>query len=151
MNADQESEAPASLPGGYARHLIIHAGRERVFDAIATVDGPRHWWTTKVTGSAAAGGELRFGFAGLDEQMLMRVSENRRPLAVWWSCVAHSRDNEWTGTQLRFELSDHGPQACELDFRHTGLPAEAVAEGWEHFLASLAAYAETGMGTPFGA
>ncbi len=55
MNADQESEeVPASPPGGYARRLIIHAERERVFDAIATVDGPRHWWTTKVTGSAAA-------------------------------------------------------------------------------------------------
>ncbi len=53
--------------------------------------------------------------------------------------------------QLRFELTDHGPQACELEFRHTGLPAEVVAQGWEHFLTSLAAYAETGTGTPFGA
>ena len=48
---------------------------------------------------------------------------------------------------LNFVIAD----TCELDFRHTGLPAEVVAEGWEHFLASLAAYAETGMGTPFGA
>jgi uncharacterized protein YndB with AHSA1/START domain len=152
MNADQESEEVSASPsGGYAQRLIIQAERERVFDAIATVGGPRRWWTTKVTGSAAAGGELRFGFAGLDEQMVMRVSTNRRPSAVWWSCIAHTRDEEWTGTQLRFELTDHGPQACELDFRHTGLPAEVVAEGWEHFLASLAAYAETGTGTPFGA
>jgi len=81
MNADQESEEVSASPlGEYARRLIIHAERERVFDAIATVDGPRHWWTTKVTGSAAVCGELRFGFAGLDEQMVMRVSTNRRPL-----------------------------------------------------------------------
>ena len=151
MDEDKESEVPAGAPGGYARSLLIHAERERVFDAIATVGGPRHWWTTKVTGSAAVGGELRFGFAGLDEQMVMRVSTNRRPSAVWWSCIAHTRDEEWTGTQLHFELTEHGPQACELDFRHTGLPAEVVTEGWEHFLASLAAYAETGTGTPFGA
>jgi uncharacterized protein YndB with AHSA1/START domain len=30
----------------YARRLSIRAPRERVFDAIATLDGPRHWWTT---------------------------------------------------------------------------------------------------------
>ena len=38
----------------YTRHLSIDAARERVFDAIGTLDGPRHWWTTIVTGSAAS-------------------------------------------------------------------------------------------------
>ena len=63
----------------YTRRLAIHAARERVFDAIATLEGPRRWWTTIVTGSAEVGDELRFGFAGLDEQMVMRVSACRRP------------------------------------------------------------------------
>jgi uncharacterized protein YndB with AHSA1/START domain len=138
------------MPGGYARRLVIEAPNERVFDAIATIDGPRRWWTTKVTGSAAVGGELRFGFAGLEEQMVMRVSISQRPSAVEWSCVEHTRNDEWTGTLLQFGLTAHGPGECELEFRHTGLSAELVAEGWEHFLASLAAYAETGTGTPFG-
>lgn len=140
----------AGAPDGYARRLIVQAPRKHVFGAIATVDGPRHWWTTEVTGSAAAGGELRFGFAGLDEQMVMHVSECQPPSTVQWSCVRHSRNGEWTGTQLRYRLFVRSPTACLLDFRHTGLPAEAVAEGWEHFLASLVAYAETGTGTPFG-
>ena len=135
----------------YARKLTIGASRERVFDAIATLDGPRHWWTTIVTGSAAPGGELRFGFAGLDEQIVMRVDEVQRPSAAGWSCVAHTRDQEWAGTRLRFELADRGPHACELDFRHLGIPSELVAAGWDHFLASLAAYTEGGKGSPFGA
>lgn len=134
----------------YARRLTIRSSRERVFDAIGTVDGPRHWWTTIVTGSAAAGGELCFGFAGLDEQIVMRVDAAQRPSAVAWSCVAHTRGGEWTGTRLRFELAGHGPGACELDFRHAGISAEVVAAGWDHFLASLAAYAEHGQGNPFG-
>ena len=75
----------------YARQLTIGAARQRVFDAIATLDGARHWWTTVVTGSAAAGGELRFGFAGLDEQIVMRVDALRPPSAVGWSCVGHTR------------------------------------------------------------
>jgi uncharacterized protein YndB with AHSA1/START domain len=136
--------------GGYAVRLLIRAPRERVFDAIATVDGPRHWWTTVVSGSAVADGELRFGFAGLDEQMVMRVSASRRPSGVQWACVEHTRDGEWTGTRLQFELTARGPRECQLDFRHAGLKGELVAAGWDHFLASLTAFAETGTGTPFG-
>jgi uncharacterized protein YndB with AHSA1/START domain len=134
----------------YTRHLTIDAARERVFDAIATLDGPRHWWTTIVTGSAAPGGELRFGFAGLDEQIVMRVDDVRPPDAVGWSCVAHTRAEQWTGTQVRFDLTERGPRLCELDFRHLGIAADLVAEGWERFLASLAAYAERSGGSPFG-
>jgi uncharacterized protein YndB with AHSA1/START domain len=134
----------------YVRQLTIDAERDRVFDAIATLDGPRHWWTTMVTGSAAPGGELRFGFAGLDEQIVMRVDDVRPPLAVGWSCVAHTRGEEWTGTQVRFGLAERGPRQCYLDFRHVGISADRVAEGWERFLASLAAYAGHGEGAPFG-
>lgn len=141
----------AAHPGIYARQLAIRAPRQTVFDAIGTLDGPRHWWTTIVTGSAAAGGELRFGFAGLDEQIVMHVDFSRPPAAVGWSCTAHTRDGQWTGTKLRFALAERGPEACELDFQHTGISPELVAEGWDHFLASLAAYAGHGHGSPFGA
>ncbi len=135
----------------YARQLTIGAARQRVFEAIATLEGPRHWWTTLVTGSAAADGEMRFGFAGLEEQIVMRVDALRPPSAVGWSCVAHTRDEEWTGSQVQFELAERGPQACELHFRHIGISAEVVAAGWDHFLASLAAYAQHGEGSPYGA
>lgn len=134
----------------YARRLVIHAARESVFEAIATLDGPRHWWTTIVTGSAAAGGELHFGFAGLDEQMIMHVETVRPPAEVAWSCIAHTRDDEWTGSTLRFRLAERGPEGCALDFRHTGIDPDLVADGWEHFLDSLAAYAEHGEGSPYG-
>lgn len=150
MNSNHRNVS-VSAEDGFAQCLIIKATRERVFDAIATLDGPRHWWTSEVTGSADTGGELRFGFARLDEQMVMRVDARIRPSLIQWSCIAHTRDNEWTGTRLRFELAAHGFEACELNFRHTGLSADLVADGWEYFLASLAAYAEHGTGTPFGA
>jgi uncharacterized protein YndB with AHSA1/START domain len=136
---------------GYARRLTIQAAQEHVFGLLATVDGPRRWWTTVVSGSAEPGGELDFGFAGLDERIVMHVDVVQPPSTVQWTCVRHTRGDEWTGSALRFELTGRGPRACELDFRHAGLPAELVADGWEHFLASLAACAEQGSGTPFGA
>jgi uncharacterized protein YndB with AHSA1/START domain len=136
---------------GYQQSIALRAGRERVWDAVGTAAGPRHWWTTTVTGSAGEGGELRFGFDGLPEEMTMLVVASRRPSIVTWRCIAHNRDQEWTGTELSFELADLGADRCELTFRHTGLPGDAVAGGWRHFLASLGAYAEGGTGHPFGA
>jgi hypothetical protein len=78
----------------------------------------------------------------------MRVDVVRPLSAITWSCVAHTRNDEWTASTVRFGIADRGPQACELDFRHTGIGRELVAEGWEHFLVSLAAYAERGAGSP---
>jgi uncharacterized protein YndB with AHSA1/START domain len=149
--APDAAAARAAGRAGYARQLTISAARERVFEAIATVDGPRHWWTTQVTGSAAPGGELCFGFAGLDEQIVMRVGAVRPPAAVCWQCVAHTRGAEWTGSIVRYELTERGADACRLDFRHEGIARDVVAGGWDHFLASLASYAEHGAGRPFGA
>ena len=134
----------------YQRQLTVGADRERVFGAIATVEGPRHWWTTIVTGSAGLGGELCFGFDGLDEQIVMRVDASQPPELLSWACVAHTRGQEWTGSTVRFELADSGSQACELHFRHAGIAADLVADGWDYFLSSLTAYAERGTGTPFG-
>jgi uncharacterized protein YndB with AHSA1/START domain len=136
---------------GYQQSILLGAARERVWDAVGTAAGPRQWWTTNVTGSAGEGGELRFGFAGLPEEMTMLVVSSRRPASVSWRCTAHNRNQEWTGTELSFELTDRGPGRCELTFRHTGLPGDVVAGGWRHFLASLTAYAEGGTGHPFGA
>jgi uncharacterized protein YndB with AHSA1/START domain len=42
----ESGTAPASTDLAYERRLTIRAARERVFGAIATLDGPRHWWTT---------------------------------------------------------------------------------------------------------
>ncbi len=97
---------------GYQQRIQVHAARERVWDAVGTVDGPRNWWTTMVSGSADIGGELRFGFAGLLEEVVMLVVASRRPACVAWRCVAHTRNQEWAGTQLSFELAECGTVMC---------------------------------------
>jgi ketosteroid isomerase-like protein len=99
-------EAPDAEATAYTQKLIIRVPRERVFGAIASLDGPRCWWTTILTGSAAPGGTLHFGFAGLDEQIAMRVDAVRPLSGVEWSCAAHSRDDEWTGSTVRFGLDE---------------------------------------------
>jgi hypothetical protein len=147
------------------RNVTIRAPRATVFDAIATVEGVRGWWSTDVSGTAAIGDVLRFGFAlpTHDEWIVMRIERATRPIAVEWSCVAQfvapsalTKHDEWVGTRITFDLAEGPSDSCKLRFRHVGLsPAlecyDICAPGWDYFLASLTAYVECGEGTPFGA
>jgi len=138
----------------YARELPFDAPTERVFDALTTLEGLAGWWTPLLAGNPTEGGQIRFGFAGLDEQIVMQVEQAKRPSSVIWSCLTHTGHPEWEGTRIVFEL-EHGEGASGLlKFRHLGLIPrlscyETCESGWEHFLASLLDYAEHGTGTPF--
>lgn len=140
----------------YARRVPFRAAPERVFDAIAAIKGLQGWWTTLVSGSDGLGGELRFEFEGLEEHIIMRVDYVKRPSTVRWTCVEHTELDDWSGTQVAFDIAPRGAEGCELSFRHVGLrPSfdcyEMCEDGWEHFLASLVGYVDRGEGTPFGA
>jgi uncharacterized protein YndB with AHSA1/START domain len=140
----------------YARRVAFRASSEPVFKAIATVEGLQGWWTTLVSGSGSSGGELRFGFEGLKEHIIMRVEETTCPFSVRWTCIEHTELDDWAGTQVTFDIAPRGAEGCELSFRHVGLrPSfdcyEMCEDGWEHFLMSLVGYVDRGEGTPFGA
>jgi uncharacterized protein YndB with AHSA1/START domain len=139
----------------YARRVSFSAAREKVFEAIATVEGLRGWWTPLVGGSTAPGREIRFNFEGLDEHIIMRVDEATRPACVRWTCLKHTGLDDWAGTALTFDLASRGSDGSELGFQHVGLSPHlecyaTCEQGWEHFLASLVSYIDRGVGAPFG-
>jgi uncharacterized protein YndB with AHSA1/START domain len=145
---------PRALEPDYTRNLRFEAPLERVFDALTTLEGLAGWWTPIVSGDPTTGGELRFGFAGLDEEIVMRVDEAARPARVLWSCVTHTGHPEWEGTRIRFQLEPDGDRAGLLLFRHVGLIPrlscyQACESGWEHFLTSLLDHVAHGTGSPF--
>jgi uncharacterized protein YndB with AHSA1/START domain len=138
----------------YARDLPFDAPIEDVFDALTKLDRLAGWWTPVVSGDPTSGGQIRFGFAGLDEEIVMRVDEANYPSKVMWSCLSHSGHPEWEGTRIIFQLENRRDGTGLLRFRHIGLiPVlscyETCESGWEHFLASLLSYAEHGTGSPF--
>jgi uncharacterized protein YndB with AHSA1/START domain len=139
----------------YAQRVAFRSPPERVFDAIATLDGLRGWWTLRVSGSTTPGAEVCFEFDGLDEHVVMRVDRAEPARAVHWTCIEHTELEEWNGTRILFDLARRAT-GCELTFQHAGLTPRfecyAMCEqGWAHFLRSLAAYVDEGRGTPFGA
>ena len=148
MNRAVEAMSPDPRGAGYEGVVTIAAPREGVFEAINTIEGLRGWWTPLVSGATAAGSELRFEFEGLDEHIVMRVDRASPPAAVDWTCLVHTGAPEWNGSTVSFELSGT-PDACRLTLRHSGVAPETVARGWDHFLASVAAFIEDGEGMPY--
>ncbi len=141
--------------GDYRREIIVNAPAERLFDAVATRDGLRGWWTPLVNGSSDRGGTLRLEFEGMDEHIDLHVVVSRSPAELEWGVIEHTSLDEWAGTKIRFEVSPGG-EASTLVFQHVGLSPklECYADceaGWDHFLDSLVAFAERGKGSPFRA
>jgi uncharacterized protein YndB with AHSA1/START domain len=146
--------APATSYVDYTREIAFHAPAERVFDALTTLEGLAGWWTPIVSGNPKAGGELKFGFAGLDESIVMHVDKTSPPSAVVWTCLTNTGHPEWEGTRITFTLQACNESGGVLRFRHVGLIPrltcyETCENGWERFLASLVQYGEHGNGSPF--
>lgn len=138
----------------FTRRLSIDAPADHVFDAIATLDGLRAWWTPLVDGSTAEGDDVRLEFEGLDQHIIMHVDAARRPSEVRWTCVIHTALPEWQGTEVRWSIHDRGAGACELALTHVGLTPELECfdhceVGWDRFLESIVGYVERGKGAPY--
>ena len=72
------------------------------------------------------------------------------------TCVDVHDNPDWLGTELAITLTPLAGGKTRVDLAHAGYPSknecyERSIEGWAYFLASLAQYATTGKGMPFGA
>jgi uncharacterized protein YndB with AHSA1/START domain len=161
--ATEREEAETTMNAGdYEAVVRFDAPPDRVYDALTTVAGLAGWWAP-VTGSGDEGGELRFVFSGAarvedltlaEDPLVIGVDTARRPARVAWTVLACDFLPDWVGTTPTFEMTPRGT-GSELRFRHLGLSPRlecfsSCSAGWDHHLASLRAYVETGRGTPFG-
>ena len=143
------TERVESLDEDYEVLTTIDAASDAVFDALTTTDGLAAWWTS-VSGVGSSGGELVFTF-GPGRYVVMRVDAAERGVGVRWTTLAcHFED--WVGTTLHFDL-EASSGGTELRFRHEGLTPRLECygdckSGWDHFIPSLRAYAEAGVGNP---
>jgi|SRR5882724_8964711 len=130
----------------------INASASKVYAALTTEAGYRGWWNGVAEVPSAVGGEaqLRFVKEGTPINMRFRIDAMKANESVRWTCIAHDMPS-WVGTALNWNLKANGAETL-LTFEHDGWKDEApapVAQGWQHFLASLKSYAETGVGQPW--
>jgi uncharacterized protein YndB with AHSA1/START domain len=137
----------------YQKTIRVQAPAEALFDALTTASGLSAWWT-EATGSGDTDGELSF-FMSAPDPLLIHVDEATRPTSVRWTVTECSFEPDWVGTRPTFTVTPVEGGASELEFRHHGLTNELecidmCTAGWDHYLASLRAYVETGHGNPRG-
>jgi uncharacterized protein YndB with AHSA1/START domain len=122
----------------------IAASPEAVFEALTTIDGLTHWWTTAATGEPRAGGTIDFGFCQ------MKVAELEPNELVRWECV--SGPDEWVGTEVTFRLLEREDQTYVLfEHAHWKEPVEFMhhcSTKWATFLLSLKNLLERDEGRP---
>jgi len=122
----------------------INAAPKKVFTALTTIDGLRHWWVSATTGDAQSGGLINFGFCE------MKVTATRPGRFVRWKCVRGPR--EWLGTEVTFQLQSKQRQTFVL-FKHAKWkkPVEFMhhcSTKWATFLLSLRDSLERNQGRP---
>jgi Activator of Hsp90 ATPase homolog 1-like protein len=125
---------------------------------VFAVNSPRGWWSTDIEGTTdRVGEEFVFEVPGVHYSKI-RVTELIPGELVAWRVVdaaihfVADRD-EWTDTEIRFELTEAG-SGTDVRFTHDGLvPAvecyEACATAWSFYVsASLRNLITTGTGNP---
>jgi uncharacterized protein YndB with AHSA1/START domain len=126
-----------------------------VFRAIAD---PRRWWSEQIVGDTdRLGGSFVFEVPGIHFTRFTITRFEPDSLVVWHADEARltfvADQGEWTGTEVRFELTPRDG-GTELRFIHVGLVPdfecyEACSTAWSSYLSgSLARLAETGLGDP---
>ena len=136
----------------YTATVRVEASKDEVFRALTTLEGLSAWWTP-ATGDPTTGGVITFTF-GPQGAAVMRVDLADRDAGVRWTTL-ECLVEDWVGTSQQFDLTGLPGGGTEIRFRHVGLTPELECygdckNGWDHFVDSLAVYAETGTGNPNG-
>jgi len=123
----------------------INTTPKKVFEALSTIEGLRHWWIIETTGDTRKGGLIDFGFC---EMKVMR-SEPKR--LVHWKCTRGP--SEWVGTEVIFQLKWKDKQTFVI-FKHVNwkAPVEFMhhcSTKWAIFLLSLRDWLERSEGRPY--
>lgn len=121
---------------------------EKVYDALATIEGLAGWWTEDTTGDAGLGGRIAFRFPPGGFDMVVRAAVPGEH--VRWEVV--DGPAEWIGTFVDWQLRADGEWTVVM-FRHEGWaePVEFMhhcSTKWATYLLSLKHLLETGAGAP---
>jgi uncharacterized protein YndB with AHSA1/START domain len=126
----------------------IGSTKEKVYQALATIEGLSHWWIVGTSGDTKVGGTIHFKpeDGGFD----MQVVASKPGELVQWKCVGGPP--EWIGTELSFRLVAKEDQVFVL-FRHANWkePVEFMhhcSTKWATFLLSLKNWVEREEGRP---
>lgn len=133
-------------------HLLeIHAPRERIYEAIATLEGVRNWFSRDADFEPGIGGSGEIRFANGQRVIRVETGELAPAERIVWKVLSAAMP-AWADTRVEFRM-DASDGGTMLHFAHRGFGEmddffAMSATAWANFLLSLKQYAETGEGTP---
>jgi len=125
-------------------------------EALSKISSVQNWWGVGFEGSAEKQGDHFIIKMGPEAYFNCTVTELIPGKKLVWTvdeCYMpwYTDKQEWTGTQMIFELYEHTDET-KLDFTHKGLTPDVACykdckPGWTHWITrSLYAYFTTGKG-----
>ena len=141
----------------FTTSLSIAAKPATIYNAL-TIDVCK-WWTENATCACKLGDLLSVHFEN-DTHWVMTVADAAPCHSLIWHVTEAFHDlqmlndkEEWLGTNIIWQL-DEQKNGTLVTFTHNGLvPSlhcyQICQSGWQHYLASLQAYLESGQGDPY--
>lgn len=134
------------------KHLYhIDASKEKVFEAISTIQGLSNWWTVETKGDSSVNGIIQFRFAsnGGPDMQVTEIVLNQK---ISWRCK--ESNHGWQGHTFIF-LLDENEGKTRVRFSHNGWGEQddfyAICSfAWGRYMESLRQYCQTGRGEAFG-
>lgn len=132
--------------------FTVEAPSQRVWNALTLPAEIAQWWTNDLSVTPEVGclAELRFRQGEFVIQF--EVSELVPDQRVSWISRQGPPTGHWIGTSVTWQL-EPVYNGTRVIFQHNGFAQadrrfEITRDWWEHFLASLQSYLETGTGAP---
>ncbi|MGG1674880.1 SRPBCC domain-containing protein [Neobacillus sp. NRS-1170] len=150
------------MAGDYQTKLSLPVSVEKLYDAVSSEEGVRHWWTefANVGNEIGSMAEFRFPRAGF--YVKAEITALKPNQLVEWKVVdsmhpeasGFSNLRDWEGTTILFEMDKVSDEESVLNFTHIGLSEElecyqACERGWNSYLASLKNLLVMGEGNPY--
>ena len=135
--------------------FLVDQSPEEVFNAVTNVRG---WWSDEIEGGTARlGDEFIYEVKGVHYGKFKLVDVIPNTSVVWlvtYNYLSFVKDkSEWTGTKVRFDISQQGNKT-QLRFTHEGLVPQmecydVCTPAWTHYVkTSLLNLITTGVGQP---
>ncbi len=131
--------------------LTIAAAPESVFNALTQQDELALWWTNDLSAKPEVGSLAEFRFSQGTFVIQFEIAGLNAGEKVHW-ISRQSPGPHWEGTSVTWQLTPV-QNRTQVVFTHDGFVQAderyaLTRAWWEHFLASLKSYLETGKGTP---
>ncbi|HEX2058815.1 MAG TPA: SRPBCC domain-containing protein [Actinomycetota bacterium] len=130
----------------------VDAEPKVIYDALATSDGVKGWWSNHTEGPGGPGSTMKVAFPDAPITFDFEVTAEEPGKRVAWRCLAGPP--EWIGTAIRFDVQSGADGSTSVLFAHDGWGTTEesfpfIAYSWAQILPRLKKLAETGEADPY--